>query len=181
MMNENRIDRDRTAPLDDLSPALRRAVDAVLREPMPEGLTDRSLAAARRLQTLCPEPQTPPSRRRQVTAWRVLALAASIGLVALLVWGRWGGPPGPNVAKKSTTPSETREGDPFTPDPGAILPVPEAPPVDRLPTMWAYRQAAGQSPQALDAMLDRDARWVLRPEPKSFQAGALPGSSPLTL
>ena len=164
-MDENRIDHDRTSPSDELGPALRRAVDAVLREPMPEGLTDRSLTAARRLQTPCPEPQTPPSRRRQVVAWRVLALAASIGLVAALVWWRWGGPPGPEVVENGPLPPQ---------------PI-EAPTGERLPTLWAYRQAAGQSPQALDAMLDRDARWMLRPEPQSFQAGALLRSGPMTL
>jgi len=180
-MDENPLDRDRAFPLDDLSPALRRAVERVLREPMPENLAERALAAARRVEAQPPQPRGLALRRGPRTAWPVLALAASIGLVAVLVWSRWGGQPDPNVVQ---APSNANPGVPqpvLLPEPPPVSPGPVALPGDRLPTLWAYRQAAGQSPEALDALLDRDARWMLRPEPQSFHAGASLGAVPLTL
>jgi hypothetical protein len=163
-MDENRVDPAGTGPLEDLSPGLRRAVEGVLRDPPPEDVTSRALAAARQVPVLRAEAAGPTLRRRLRPAWRVLAVAASIGLAAMLVWGRRGAPPGPEVAEKGP-PAQQRE----------------APPGDRLPTLWAYRQAAEESPEALGAMLDRDARWVLRPEPQSFQAGASLGFTRQTL
>jgi hypothetical protein len=164
-MDENRLDRARTGPPDDLSTALRRAVEEIVRNPPPEDVTNRALAAARQIGVRRPEAEGPALRRRPRVAWRVLAVAASIGLVAVLVWGRRGAPPDAEVVKAGP-PAQQRI---------------DAPPGDRLPTLWAYRQAAGQSAEALDAMLDRDARWVLRPEPQPFQAGASLGSIRQTL
>jgi hypothetical protein len=175
-MDESRFDPDSVRPMDELSPALRWAVEQVLREPMPEDLAERSLGAARRLQEPRPEPPRPSSRGRQAMTWRVLAVAASIGLVAVLVWWRWAGAPGPEVGNHSPTPPG-RSQEPLEPQP--IPPTPEPTPLERPPTLWAYRQAAGRSAEALDALLDRDARWVLRPEPQSFQAGAIPRFGPL--
>ena len=130
-MDENRVDPAGTDPLEDLSPGLRRAVEGVLRDPPPEDVTSRALAAARRIPVLRPEAAGPNLRRRPRPAWRVLAVAASIGLVAGLAWWHWRGPSDGQVATKP---------------PGA-----ETPSGDRLPTLWAYRQAAEQSPEALEA------------------------------
>jgi hypothetical protein len=174
-MDENRLDRAGTGPLDDLSPALRRAVEGVLRDPPPEDVTSRALAAARQIGVPRPEADGPTLRWHPRAAWRVLAVAASIGLIAALVWWHWGGPPDRHVVV-NPPPSPIGPG-----NPQPIPQGPEAPQGHRLPTMWAYRQAARQSAEALDAMLAQDARWVLHPEPQSFQVGASRGSVPLTL
>jgi len=164
-MDENRFERDGAGPPDDLSPALRRAVDGVLRDPPPDDVTSRALAAARQLGMQHPEAAISALRRRRVV-WQVLAVAASIGLVAALVWWRWGGPPDGQVVVQP----------PLSPiGAGNVQPIPqgpESPRGDREPSLWAYRQAAGQSSEALDAMLDRDARRLLRPEPRPIHAGA---------
>jgi len=164
-MDENRLDRARTTPPDDLSAALRRAVEAALRDPPPEAVTSRALAAARQVGAPRPEAENPTLRWRPRAAWRVLAVAASIGFVAGLVWWRWCGPSDRQVVTKPPSPVEPG-------DVPSIPQGPEAPRGDRLPTLWAYRRAAERSPEALDAMLDQDARWVLRPEQQPFQAGA---------
>jgi hypothetical protein len=164
-MDENRVDPTGADPLEDLSPGLRRAVEGVLRDPPPEDVTSRALAAARQVPVLRPEAASPTLRRRPRPAWRVLAVAASIGLVAGLAWWHWRGPSDGQVATKPPSPAAPGDVRPIPPGPGT-------PSGDRLPTLWAYRQAAEESPEALDAMLERDARWVLRPEPQSIQAGA---------
>lgn len=176
-MDENRGDRDRTSPLDDLGPALRRAVEGVVRRPVPEDLTDRALASARRARMPRPDAeeaaQTAAWRWRPRTAWPVWALAASIALVAVLVWWHGRGLPDRHVVIKSPTttigPGDTQ------PVPPALPPhprKPQAPPGDRLPTLWAYRQAVGQSAGALEAMLDEDARRLLRNQPQPLDKGA---------
>jgi hypothetical protein len=173
-MDENRFDRNSADPADRLSPALRRAVDGIVRDPLPDDVTRRALAAARQIGVPYSGAAGPALQRRPRAAWRVLAVAASIGLVAGLVWWRWGGPPDGRVVVQPPVPS----------GPGNVQPLPQRPETprgDRLPSLWAYRQAAGQSAEALDAMLDQDARDILRPEPHPFQAGAPLGFPPQTL
>ena len=173
-MVENRENRPDASRADDLSPALRRAVEEVLRDPMPDSVTSRALAAARQVGRRIPDDATPTLRRPPPAVWRVLAVAASIGLLAGLAWWRWGGSPGsPTVSR---APSSVR--------PGHVQPIPDGPETregDRRPSLWAYRQAARQSADALDAALDRDARSLLRPEPRPVHAGASPASIQQTL
>jgi len=164
-MDENRFDRPDASPADDLGPALRRAVDGVLRDLPPDDVTSRALAAARQVESHDPEDAVAALRRPPRAAWRVLAVAASIGLVAGLAWWRWGGSPNNSMVSRPLSPV----------GPGNVPSIPQGPETphgDRRPSLWAYRQAAWQSAEALDAALDRDARRLLRPEPHPVEAGA---------
>lgn len=173
-MDENRSNRADSGPLDDLSPTLRRAVEGIVRDPPPADVASRALAAARQVGLSQPKgegPQLPWHRR---TAWRVLAVAASVAIVAALAWWHWGGRSDQQVViEPPRTPDVPSHDRPNAPDSQPLPQGPKAPPGDRLPTMWAYDQAARQSDESLEALLDRDARRVLRPDPQPIQAGAL--------
>jgi len=91
-----------------------------------------------------------------------LAVAASIGVAAALALWHWDGWFQRPVAVR-----------PAPVGPGYVEPAPhgfEAPPAGRRPSLWAYRQAARQSEEALDESLDRDARHV-------FASGSQPAES----
>lgn len=151
-MDEKRFDRRGGGPPDDLGPALRRAVEGVLRDPPPEGLTARALTAARHVGSSHSAVARPALGRRRRTAWRVLAVAASIGVAAALALWHWDGWLHKPVAVH-----------PAPAGPGHVESAPhnpETPPAGRRSSLWAYRQAARQSEEALDEALDRDARHV---------------------
>jgi hypothetical protein len=135
-------------PLEELSPALRDAVESVLNDPMPEELTGRVLVAARRRVTRSTRLPT-----RRITSWAVLATAASIALIALAMHFHAGRTPNGPLVQSPQPPVMRKD-------------VPAASPND-LPTAWAYTQAARQSPEALDALLDRHARQSISANPRS--------------
>jgi hypothetical protein len=164
-MNKTQFDRGDSGSADDLSPTLRRAVEDVLRKPPPDDVSARALAAARRIGVS--HPVAGRALRRRPVAWGLLGVAASAGLAVALVWWYSRG-----------TREEQVVIQPQRTEPGNIQPIPPDPrtnQTDRLPSLWAYRQAAGQSAETLDALLDQDAHRVLRPDPQSVQAGALLG------
>jgi hypothetical protein len=134
-------DDNRRDPSEELDPALCDAVQRILNDPMPPGLTARTLEAARR--GSAGYPKRPAHRMRR---WSVAAIAASIALVVLIAHFRAGERPGDQAG----TP----------PEPAAHENVATAELSD-LPTAWAYTQAARQSPEALEALLDRQVRALI--------------------
>ncbi len=161
-MKEDRIDGEGAGRTDDLSPTLRRAVNGILRDPPPDDVTCRALAAARQVRVLAPV-EGSGHRRKASRLLGVLAIAAALGLVAASAWWHWGGRPNQqaNVGPPQHGPDNVR---PTAPERGAGE-------GDRLPSLWAYRQAARVSTDALDVMLDHDAHRVLRPDKQPFAAG----------
>jgi hypothetical protein len=131
-------DSNRRDPSEGLDPALRDAVQRILNDPMPSGLTSRATEAARRIATGYP---TRPAHRMR--PWSVAAIAASITLVVLIVHFQAGKRPGDQAGK-----------------PAAHENVATAE-LNDLPTAWAYTQAARQSPEALEALLDRQVRALI--------------------
>ena len=93
-MDKNRSDRG-SGPADDLSPTLRQAVKRVVRDPPPDDVSARALAAARRLGVS--HPAAARAVRRHGMVWRMLGVAASIALVAALAWWYWRGTPEEHV------------------------------------------------------------------------------------
>lgn len=151
-------------PLDELSPGLRKAVDAVLRDGPPEELTRRCLDAARRRR---PAKAGRPARR---AVYLVAFAAAACVAAALLVWQFRGGGPGREpIARPPSAPQK--------------VPSPEQP-VDTpqpSPTWWAYHQAARQSPEALEALLDEHADQLALSGPTSWRFGVPVDSQTETL
>jgi hypothetical protein len=172
-MDKNRPDRSDDGPADDLGPALRRAVDGILRDPPPDDVMSRALAAARRVGRHDPETEVAALRRPPRVVWRVLAVAASIGILAGVAWWRWGGSSDRQMANRPPPVGSDH-----------VRPAvegPEMPRGERQPSLWAYRQAAWQSAEAFDAALDRDARCLLRPDPQPAEAGVSLESTRQTL
>jgi len=154
-MDERRLDRRGGGLPDDLGPALRRAVEGVLRDPPPEGLTARALAAARQVESSHSTAARPALGRHRRATWWGVAVAASIGVAAALALWHWDGwLPKPVAVQPAPVGSGNVEPAPHNP---------ETMPDGRRPSLWAYRQAARQSEEALDEALDRDARQVLAP------------------
>ena len=145
-------------PRDELCPELRRAVEGIVQEPPPEDLMLRALERARRQVAMHAEGELgPPGRRRvrRAVFWSLVA-AASLGVVVL----NWLNRPSASFPPHQPTP--------------VALPQRQMTIAPDLPTAWAYHEVLGQSPEALELMLDRHARQTLRPEPQSFQANTFP-------
>jgi len=155
-MADRQVRQGRSHPGNELGPELRRVVEGIVGDPLPTGLVSSALERAR--QTVVTEAETGPkaserSRVYRATIWS-LAAAASIGAVVLAWHYRPAVSPPPNQPIAVAMP-QTRTAIP-----------------NDAPTVWAYREALGQSPEAMEAMLERDARQTLRPEPQSVQASA---------
>jgi hypothetical protein len=153
-MTNQHANHNKARPLDELSPDLRQAIEGLLQEPPPEGLMQRALDLARRQAT------TEPSRRpRPADRWREhrakpwsFATAASIAIAACTLV----------LLLLSSFVSRM-------PDCKVIPQMPAAIGQD-LPTAWAYHRAIAQSPEAMDSLLARHARRILRPEAKHCMA-----------
>jgi hypothetical protein len=134
-------------PLDDLSPELRRAVEVIVHNKPPEGLTEQILRELQRqgATTANARPRSYERRRaRRIAAWGLVA-ASAIAMFPLLFHARSFFQP--DMPKPALHPSAQLaiDGD--------------------LPTAWAYHRAIGQSSEAPEALLDRHARHSLRSEP----------------
>jgi hypothetical protein len=139
-------------PNDELGPELREAVEAVLDDDPPTDWAEDTLESLRQR-----TPRTGPRPSRRLAAWIALAAAASI-LVAVL----WTSPRIVNNAPDVVgQPSGRLETTPALEQSDAAQ-----------PTLWNYQQAARQSPEALDALLDKHARQLLRPSTEA-ELGAL--------
>jgi hypothetical protein len=118
---------------------VREAVNCVLNDPMPDELTRHALDALRHQTS-----QYPRKARRRIASWTVPAIAASIVVIALAAYFR------------ATQTDDGRSGTaPVLPTTRQDAPAASA---NDLPTAWAYTLAARQSPDALDALLDRHTR-----------------------
>ena len=161
-MVAERAENSGRPPLEELSPGLRDAVECVLSDPMPEELTSRALEAARHRVT-----RDTRKARRRITSGALLATAVSIALIALAVHFQTGRTrdgqavvsPRPPVIREEILPASAKD----------------------LPTAWAYTQAARQSPEALDALLDRHARQSISADPQFSPDKASLGSIRQTL
>lgn len=153
-MNDQQINPNNRRPLEELDPELRRIVEAIIQETPSDTLTQRVLQTVRGRTATDQAGQPRPVELRQkrratpryyaaATAIIVTACAATLLTVALFV---------PN--------SRTPEGGSPT----------QTPVCQDLPTAWAYHKAIAESPEAIDALLTRHAKQVLRPEPTLLQA-----------
>jgi hypothetical protein len=131
--------------LDELGPRLREAVERVRGDAAPEDLAQRALDATRRRLA-----QHPHRARRRILFWLTPAAAAAVVLAALTMYFRAGSPESPPV------PSQPLQ---------VVHEDVSAAVADELPTAWAYQCAARQSPEALDALLDRHARQLIAADP----------------
>lgn len=138
-------------PLSELSPELRRVVGGIVQETPPEGLMQRILEGVRRQKaTEASEQRRPLERRRQrrsmswsfsgATAIAVAVCALASFAVSLFILRV------PNHA---------------------VVPQMQVAVSQDLPTVWAYHKAIGESPEAIDQLLARHARQILRPEPNA--------------
>jgi hypothetical protein len=155
--------------LDELSPALRNAVGSVLRDPMPHDLARGALEQVQRRLAIGEGHHAGSiaghrRSRRRVMFWALLATSISIGLIALAVLARFAGTKAPEVV--------------IAPRQQIVIPAAPTVPDDNVPTAWAYHEALRQSPEAVDALLDRHARHSLSGDPWSFPARASPRWSP---
>ena len=128
---------------DELSGELRKAVEAVLHDDPPTDWAEETLASLRQRNV-----QTAPGRRRHLAAWIAVGIAASIVIVILSI-RPWSSDRGTSVVE---APPEAPERPPEKPQTDLVR-----------PTLWAYQQAARQSPETLDALLDQHARELLQP------------------
>ena len=110
------------------------AVVRVRNRPMPEEVTRCALAAARHR-----APHNPGEPRHRATFWAITATAASIALITLAVHFH----AGHRAGDRAGTSPEPMIGE----DIGIAS-------ANDLPTAWAYVQAARQSPEALEELLD---------------------------
>jgi hypothetical protein len=159
-MRDQHAHQDAAYPLNELSPELRQAVEGLIAEPPPEGLMQRALDLARRQVTAEPSQRPrPPDRRlpRRPRPWNA-ANVASIAMAActlvLLLFS-------PFVLRMPCS---------------KVIPQMPAAIGQDLPTAWAYHRAIAQSSEAMDSLLARHARDMLRPEAKPFLVQAFPNS-----
>lgn len=133
----------------ELGSELREAVQAVLHDEVPPDWAEETLKRLRRH-----SPRTAPRRSPRFDAWIALAAAAGIVAVVLLGGSRLL-EDGQEVGSQSP---QRREETPVVVQSDVVQ-----------PTLWAYRQAARQSPEALDELLDKHAARLLprsaEPEP----------------
>ncbi len=141
-----------THPNQELGPELRQAVEAVLHDEVPPDWAEETLDKFRRL-----SPRTAPRKSRRFAYW--ISLAAAACIVAIVLLGRsWLSDDGREVVKNP--PDRPKEAPPSV----------QSDVVQ--PTLWAYRQAARQSPETLDELLDRHAGQLLH-RPSETDPGAL--------
>lgn len=136
--------------LEELSPGLRDAVEQVLRDSMPEDLVRCALERAQCRLTPGEHHRAESATDRRIRAsgynqkrmvfWTLLATSASIGLIAIVMHFRASGTDSRHVVSVPLQQVAGSKG-PASSD-------------GNVPTAWAYTQAARQSPEALDALLD---------------------------
>ena len=172
-------DRDRL-PLEELSLALRCAVERIVSSPVPGDLTRTALADAR---DRMPRPR-PTYARRSLLCGSLVAVAL-VGVVAIAWQFRGGRSSNEQSLAKPLAPEALATSGPSASD--ARLSAAQSggnstragqptPAHVYLPTAWAYCQAARQSPEALDAILDCHAHQAMTAERQSISAGTLLGS-----
>jgi hypothetical protein len=157
-MKRQHADQNDACPLDELRPELRRVVERIAREMPPEGLMQRVLDGVRRQEPLDPDMRPRPLEHRQgrrTIPWN-FATTSAVGVAVC------------TLMLLAVSLSHLR-----VPNPEAVPQMPMAVHQD-LPTAWAYHKAITESPEAVDALLARHARQMLRPEPNSFPAHAYP-------
>ena len=138
----------------ELSPGLRDAVLCILNDPMPEDLTCRGVDAVRRRVA-----RYPRNTDRRIMSWIGPAIAASIAFFAVAAYIHAG--------RGVRSPIRPAAGEHVA----TAIAV-------ELPTAWAYMQAAGQSPQALDALLDRRTQQaIFGNSPFAARASVIPFAS----
>lgn len=141
-------------PLDELSPGLRRGVEAIVQKPVPEQVMHRALQAARRQRLTEADSQPRLVNRR----WLRLALPCGLSAAAIVV---------AILSRVAPLSDSTVPGQ-------AVAPSAQTTIAPSLPTAWACHRALSQSPEAFFAMLDLQAQHMLRPEPQSIQASVYP-------
>ena len=149
--------KDEERPTDELSPQLRRAVQEILDDHLPEDLMHRSIERARL--------RRPPAQRLRRPRVAVLAaLAAAASIAGVLVWleFRDGSSAQEQIAEDK---HPVRQAVPVEEGAGAA---------ETLPTWWAYHQAARRAPEALDALLDAHADRLGASDPESLRIGISP-------
>lgn len=138
-------------PHDELGPELREAVEAVSQDEPPADWAEETLNKLRQRSSM-------PARRhwQRVATWLVLATAACL-LIVVALNRTWSPRDGQDIVQQA---------------PGREDKTPELALSDpREPTLWSYRQAAQQSPEELDELLDRHAGQLLRPSSEAKLAG----------
>jgi hypothetical protein len=134
---------------DELAPELREAVKAVLHDEPPREWAAETLDKLRRHSS-----RPAPRQLRRTATW--IALAAAACFLAVVVLHRTESPDGGREVVREA---------PGRQDEAIELAHGDA------PTLWVYRQAARQSPEALDALLDKHAGQLLRPSSDVELAG----------
>jgi hypothetical protein len=157
-MTNQHANHDNARPLDELTPELRQAVERLVQKSLPEELMQRALDRARRQTMTEPNRRPRPVDRRRVRWARPWSFAntASIAIAAC------------TLVLISLSSFVLR-----MPDAKVIPRMPAAIGQD-LPTAWAYHRAIAQSPEAMDSLLSRHARELLRPEAKPFLVQTFP-------
>jgi hypothetical protein len=143
--------RGHASPNDELGSELREAVEAVLYDDPPTDWAEETLESLRQRGL-----RTAPRQSRRFATCIALAAAASI-VAAILSSRPWLADKGPEVVDK---PLEHPEEAPAFVQSDAVQ-----------PTLWAYQQAVRQSPEALDALLDKHARQLLHPSSRAELGG----------
>ena len=137
-MVAERAENSKRPALEELAPGVREAVDCVLNDPMPDDLTRHALESLRHQTS-----QYPRKSRRRIMSWTVPAIAASIVLIVLAAYFRAVQTNGGRSVTSPVLPTTRHDA---------------AASANDSQTAWAYTQAARQSPEALDALLDRQSR-----------------------
>ncbi|MGO9114177.1 MAG: hypothetical protein ACLP9L_33605 [Thermoguttaceae bacterium] len=149
-MVAERAKTDRRHAMEELSPGLRDAVECVLNDPMPEELlTIHALEAVRHQIARCPR-----KAGWRVISWAGPVFAASIVVTALTAYYCAPQTVDGRFVKSPVLPTTGEDG-------AAAF-------SDDLPTLWAYSKAARKSPEALDALLDRQARQSIPANSRSL-------------
>ena len=155
-MGSSAPEEDRDRPLDELAPALRGAVERIVSDSPPEDLSQRIIEGLRHH-----EPPAVRHKARRLAVYVALAAAACLGGVLLV---------------RQFRPVDVNEGQ-FTEDEAPVDPAESEEPKLELaadsfpPTLWAYHQAARQSPEDLDSLLDQHAEQLALSVPESLRMG----------
>ncbi len=149
---------DNSRPHAELGPELRQAVESVLHEDPPADWSDDMLDRLRQR-----SPRTAPRKSRPIVIW--IALVAAACLIVFVMLNRSGVENGDRETANNDAESQD------VPEPREVQPIVED--ILPAPTLLAYQMAARQSPEALDALLDRHAGQLLRPSPESELADVM--------